>query len=297
MKKRKVRDRLATLILLLVLIGGLALFLFRVLPNYLNARTQSQAAIRYAERVAAMDDDDYQAALDAALDYNAALYTTDLLWTMTDAQRDGYAAALDVDGLGCMAVIDIPALGVTLPVYHGGVEAAEQAYVTHMEGTSLPVGVRYVELDDSLRAPEFGASCILSDHRSLLSTRLFNHLDRLAEGDRFTLRVLDETLTYEVDDVSVIEPGTLYAQTIGPGRDDVILMTDTPRGTGNHLLLVRGRRVENGTPVSARVPGDGVRISRELVAPFVAVPALAVLLIWILIALSGAALRRRSRGQ
>ena len=292
MKRGNVGGLLKTVILLLVLIGGLALMLFLVLPRYLNARTQDQALVRYAEKVAAMEPADYEETLEKALDYNARLYTTDLNWAMTDAQRNEYVQILNVDGAGCMGVIEIPALNAELPIFHGGVEAAEESYVTHVEGTSLPGGVRYAGAAGSVRAPEYAARCVLSDHRSLRSTRLFHNLDKLGVGERFMIRLLDETFTYEVDDVTVIEPDMLGALTIVPGRDEVILMTDTPRGTGMHLLLVTGRRVENETRVADRVPGDGVRLSRDMVLPFVAAAAFIVLIIWLLAAFGGAGKRR-----
>ena len=143
--------------------------------------------------------------------------------------------------------------------------------VGHLEGTSLPVG-------------GVGTHCVLSAHRGLPSARLFTDLDRLKVGDTFTLTVLNRLLTYQVDQVLIVEPDQVEALAIDPNEDYCTLVTCTPYGINTHRLLVRGRRVENAEekPV-IYVPADMVQIDPLVVTPAVAAPMLLVLLIFLLI--------------
>ena len=141
-----------------------------------------------------------------------------------------------------------------------------QIAVGHIAGTSLPVGGE-------------STHCVLSGHRGLPSARLFTDLDRLEEGDLFMIRVLNETLTYEVDQIRIVEPQEMGELEIEEGKDYCTLITCTPYGVNSHRLLVRGRRVENRREAeSVRVTADAMQISPEIVAPLLAVPLLLVFL-------------------
>ena len=138
-------------------------------------------------------------------------------------------------------------------------------------GSSLPVG-----------GP--GTHAVLSGHRGLPSAKLFTNLDELVVGDEFLIRVLDETLTYEVDQIRIVEPDDLSDLEIEEDKDLCTLVTCTPYGINTHRLLVRGHRVETKASASAiRVTADAIQIEPKLVAPAVAVPILVVLLIWVLL--------------
>ena len=140
-----------------------------------------------------------------------------------------------------------------------------------MPGTSLPVGGK-------------GTHSALSGHRGLPSARLFTDLDQLREGDTFLLQILDETLTYEVDQVLIVEPNEVGVLAIDPEEDYCTLVTCTPYGVNTHRLLVRGHRIENqANAASIRVTADAMQIEPVIVAPIVAAPLLLCLMLWVLL--------------
>ena len=166
-----------------------------------------------------------------------------------------------------MGYIEIPSISCTLPIYHGTSDAVLQIAVGHIEGTSLPVGGK-------------SSHCVLSGHRGLPSAKLFTNLDKLTEGDIFMLRVLDNTLTYEVDDIKIVEPHEVDGLDITYGKDYCTLVTCTPYGVNTHRLLVRGRRIENIEEAStAHITSDAMQIEPIIIAPIVAVPIIIVLII------------------
>ena len=169
-----------------------------------------------------------------------------------------------------MGYVEIPSISCTLPIYHGTDEAVLQIAIGHMEGSSLPVGGE-------------STHCVISGHRGLPSAKLFTKLDELVEGDVFMLQVLGETLTYEVDQIRIVEPREIDALEIVEGEDYCTLVTCTPYGVNSHRLLVRGHRVENREGKDVRIAADARQIEPEIVAPLVAVPILFVLLIWLLV--------------
>ncbi len=129
-----------------------------------------------------------------------------------------------------------------------------------------------------------GTHCVLSGHRGLPSAKLFTNLDRLTNGDQFFIQVLDELLTYEVDQILIVEPDDIDDLELEPGADYCTLVTCTPYGVNSHRLLVRGHRTEN--PEEAKVvhvSADAVQIEPALIAPLFAVPILLMLLVWLLI--------------
>ena len=170
-----------------------------------------------------------------------------------------------------MGYIEIPTIGVTLPIYHGTDETVLQVAIGHLEWTSLPVGGE-------------SSHCVVSGHRGLPSAKLFTDLDKLVVGDVFIFRVLDEILTYEVDQILIVEPHETEALRIEKGKDLCTLITCTPYGVNSHRLLVRGHRIENQEEaVIIRVTADATQIEPVIVAPIVAIPMLLVLLIGLLI--------------
>ena len=178
---------------------------------------------------------------------------------------------LDISDNGIMGYIEIPSIKCSLPIYHGVDEAVLQIAVGHIEWTSLPVGGE-------------STHCVLSGHRGLPSAKLFTNLDQLVVGDIFIMRVLDETLTYEVDQIRIVEPQDVEALKIVPGEDLCTLVTCTPYGVNTHRLLVRGHRVENQTDAAMiYVTADAMQIEPVLVAPIVATPMLLLLLVWLMI--------------
>ena len=261
----------STIILILIFLVGLSVMLYPTVSDYVNQRHQSRALASYDETVNEMSDADYTAYFEAADAYNQRLAATPNSF-FTPEQVSGYDETLDVSGTGIMGYITIPRIGVELPVYHGTSDAVLQVAAGHLEGTSLPVG---------------GASthAVISAHRGLPSAKLFTNLDQLEVGDTFTITVLDRTLTYEVDNISIVLPTETDSLKVSEGKDYVTLMTCTPYGINTHRLLVRGRRITTPDKLKhIRVTSDAIKIEPILTAPIMALPLLLVLLFWLLFA-------------
>lgn len=269
MKKKK--GNYITLLLFLILLAGLSLLLYPSVSDYWNSLHQTRAIATYAEEVANLNQDQYDEIWAAAESYNASLADRDNAYLLSDAQKEEYQQLLNVSGLGVMGYIEIPEIDVSLPIYHGTEDSVLQVAVGHLEWTSLPVGGE-------------STHCVLSGHRGLPSAKLFTNLDKLREGDTFLLRVLDEILTYEVDQILIVEPQDTAALEIVEGQDYCTLVTCTPYGINTHRLLVRGHRIDNiGEGKTVRVTADAVQLEPLLVAPVVAIPMLLILLILLLL--------------
>ena len=265
------KKHLSTIILVLVFLVGLSLLLYPSFSDWWNSFHQSRAIASYSESVANIDEEEYEEIWNAAWDYNQSLLERPNDYILTDEQTRKYQELLDLGDNGVMGYIEIPSIGVSLPIYHGTAEGVLQIAVGHLEWTSLPVGGS-------------GSHCVLSGHRGLPSARLFTDLDQLVEGDTFMLRVLDEILTYEVDQILIVEPEDTEALMIEEGKDLCTLVTCTPYGINTHRLLVRGHRIETEEEAqSVRVTADAIQIEPVIVAPIVAVPMLLVLLIVLLV--------------
>ena len=277
----RITDRLFTIILVGIMMAGIGLLAYPSLADYWNSFHQSRAVMTYAEHVADMQTDEYERFLNSAREYNSALAETGIKWGLTDEEKTTYNEELNIDGSGIMGYIKIQKIQVTLPLYHGTDEGVLQTSIGHLEGSSLPVGGE-------------GTHCLLSGHRGLPSARLFTDLDQLREGDTFTMTVLNETLTYEVDHIWIIEPEDLSHLQIEEGRDLCTLITCTPYGINTHRLLVRGHRIENADG-GAMVTADAIQIRPIFIAPFLAIPILLLLLIWVLVTTSASRRWNRDR--
>ncbi len=267
MRKNKKKSHLGDIILILMLLIGLSLLLYPSVSDYWNSFHQTRAIYTYIERITDIDNPTYDRILASARDYNASLVSGEFRWFLTDEEKEVYNKELNIDNNGVMGYIIIDKIHVQLPIYHGTDVFILQTSIGHIEWSSLPVGGE-------------GTHCVLSGHRGLPSARLFTDLDKLVVGDRFILRVLDEVLTYEVDQIRVVEPMDLTELQIVPGKDYCTLVTCTPYGINTHRLLVRGRRVE--TEIAAaqvRIISEARQIDPEKVAPVIAFPILLILLL------------------
>lgn len=276
---KKKNNNWTTAFLVLLLLAGVSLLLYPSLSDYWNSMHQTRAIASYAETVSQLDTAQYDEMWKAAQNYNRSLAQRETAFALTGEQKAAYESLLDVSGLGVMGYIEIPEIDCSLPIYHGTEESVLQVAVGHLEWSNLPVGGE-------------GTHCVLSGHRGLPSAKLFTNLDKLAVGDTFLLRVLDEVLTYEVDQILIVEPEQVDALGIMPGEDYCTLVTCTPYGINTHRLLVRGHRVEN-TPEAARmhVTADATQFDPLLVAPVLAIPVLLLLLMILLVPKQ----RRKSR--
>ena len=267
----KKKSSFVTAILIAALLAGALLLLYPTVSDYWNSFHQSRAIASYAEQVADLDDNMYDQIWADARAYNETLDNSTSRFVMTEEQKKIYEALLNIADNGVMGYIEIPKIKCNLPVYHGTDEAVLQIAIGHVQGSSLPAGGE-------------STHCVLSGHRGLPSAKLFSDLDQLTEGDVFLLRVLDETLTYEVDQIRTVLPDELDDLAIEEGKDYCTLVTCTPYGINSHRLLVRGHRVENQASASTiRVTADAMQIEPLLIAPLVAVPMLLVLLVMVLI--------------
>ena len=265
------KKHLVTILLVLVFIIGLCLLLYPTVSDYWNSFHQSRAIASYAETVANLDDDTYEQMLAEAQAYNEALAARGTHWSLSDEELQEYNDTLDITGTGIMGYIEIEKIGCSLPIYHGTDEGVLQIAIGHIEGSSLPVATT-------------SSHIVLSGHRGLPSAKLFTDLDELVEGDEFVIRVLDETYTYEVDQIRIVLPNELNDLAIEEGKQYCTLVTCTPYGINTHRLLVRGHLVDDSVAAqSIRVTADAIQLEKTMVAPFVAVPLLILLLIlWII---------------
>ena len=246
------RKRLSTIIVVLALVIGVSLILYPMASNLLNTLSHQKAINSYIAKVDSMGVEESNEILNAAIEYNRQLarnFPTSLYLT-TDEQREKYYATLDITGTGIMGYIDIPVIDVHLPIYHGTDEMVLQVGVGHIDGSSLPVGGE-------------SAHTYLSGHCGLPSATLFTNIDQLVIGDIFTIKVLKDTITYEVDNIEVVEPMVLNLTKLEKGRDLCTLVTCTPYGVNTHRLLVRGHRI--ATPTDGTVTLRANRTEAEIV--------------------------------
>lgn len=243
--------------------------LYPTFSNWWNSRKQAYHVANYDRVVSEMKDTEKEKMFDNAYAYNEALEQISSPFTNYN-EIPGYDDILNISGSGMIGYVTIPKIGVELPIYHGTSAPVLNSAIGHLEGSSFPVG---------------GSSthAVLSGHRGLPSARLFTDLDRIAEGDQFTITILDEILTYEVDRIIIVLPDEIDKLSIVPGQDYVTLMTCTPYGINSHRLLVRGYRVDTVYPNNIPVFADAVQLDTMNVVPFVALPLFAGLIIfWII---------------
>jgi sortase A len=266
------KRHITTLLLLLIFGVGLALVLYPTFSNWWNSFHSSKAISDYAEKVATLDEDEYSALWDAAMAYNKGQLLQGGNFVSTPEQQAVYQDLLNVGNDGVMGYIEIPSIGVSLPIYHSVNENVLQVAVGHLEWSSLPVGGE-------------NTHCVLSGHRGLPSARLFTDLDDLRIGDLFMIRVLGELLTYEVDQVLIVEPYQVETLQVEEGMDLCTLVTCTPYGVNTHRLLVRGHRVEN-TPETmvAKVTANAIAVDPLITAVVVAIPMVIVAIVLLLTA-------------
>lgn len=239
------KKHLSTILFGLIFLIGLGILLYPAVSDYVNEKNASRAIASYDESVDAMAEEDYSKDLQEARAYNEYLSQFSNLSvaarTEMDREDNTYYSTLDVTGTGIMGTINIPAIDVKLPVYHGTDEGVLQVAVGHYLGSSLPVG------GESTHA-------ILTGHRGLPSAKLFTDLDRLEIGDVFYLKVLGEILEYQIDQIEIVLPSELDSLAITEGEDYVTLVTCTPYGINSHRMLVRGTRVEYDGKYEEEVP-------------------------------------------
>ena len=250
------KKHFSTILLFLILIVGVGVLLYPTVSDYWNSFHQSRAIASYVEQVAQIDTAVYDREGQKALAYNVRLNWSADRWTMTEKKLQEYNSVLNLTGSGIMGYIEIPKISCSLPT--GGT----------------------------------GTHSVLSGHRGLPSAKLFTDLDQMEEGDVFIIRMLNEILTYEVDQTLIVLPYEMEALAIDPEQDYCTLVTCTPYGINSHRLLVRGRRIANIEEArSILVPSDATQVDPVIVMPAVALPML--LLLFLIMMISTGRTKRR----
>lgn len=272
--KKKTKDRLITIFLVLVLLLGFAIILYPTVSNWLNERMQSRAVEQYQAAVDKLSDAKYEDCFLKAEQYNNELAglanpITDYKELYENSNIEKYENILDIAGSGTIGYVTIPAINVVLPIYHGTGEEVLSVAIGHMEGSSFPIGGE-------------NTHSVIMAHRGLPSAKLFSDLDKLVVGDIFTITVMNQTLTYEVDEINIVLPDNMEKLGIIKGEDHVTLLTCTPYGVNTHRLLVRAKRIITEEQLLIRVPADAMQVDPMLVVPFIAMPLVIIMIIiWI----------------
>jgi len=265
------KKHFSTILLVAILLLGLSLLLYPAFSNYWNTFTQTRAIASYTEQLTEMDEEAYAEIWAEVSAYNDALNDRQNPYLLSGELQARYNELLDISGTGVIGYIDIPRLNVELPIYHGVSNEVLQVAAGHLEWTSLPEG-------------GVNRHSAISGHRGLPSARLFTDLDQLAVGDYFEIYVLGRMLTYEVDQVLIVDPDMAEDLLVVEGKDLFTLVTCTPYGINSHRLLVRGHRVENLMEAqTVRVTADAFVIEKLVVAPFLLMPLLLVMITLLLV--------------
>ena len=272
-KGRKRKGSLSTVILMVVLLAGLGVMLYPTVSDYWNSFHQSRAIADYDAIVAELDETDYEALFAEAEKYNEQLRALSAPFSEHEQLSELYYSVLDVAGNGIIGYINIPKINVNLPIYHGTGDTVLNMAVGHLEGSSLPIGGE-------------GRHSVLSAHRGLPSAKLFTDLVQMDKGDIFTITVLNRLITYEVDQILIVEPTQMEALSVSGGKDYCTLLTCTPYGINSHRMFVRGHRIDNIDNRVIVVEPDARRIPSYYVIPAVGVPLLFVTLV-VMLAASG----------
>lgn len=264
------KSRKTTIILLISFFIGLSVLLYPSLSSYWNSKTQTKAIVDYEAILANYKPEDYSAIFEEAYAYNTAL--AQLKNPLTDHhQLTNYWDVLDISGTGMMGYVTVPKISQELPVYHGTSNDVLATAVGHYLGSSLPVGGE-------------SAHSVVSAHRGLPTAVLFTYLDRMEIGDIFYFTILDRTITYQVDQIRIVEPYDASLIGIEEGKDYCTLLTCTPYGINTQRLLVRGHLVDETQTRNIYVANEAYRVDPMIVMPMVALPIIFVLLIYVMFA-------------
>ena len=264
------KSRKTTIILLISFFIGLSVLLYPSLSSYWNSKTQTKAIVDYEAILANYKPEDYSAIFEEAYAYNTAL--AQLKNPLTDHhQLTNYWDVLDISGTGMMGYVTVPKINQELPVYHGTSNDVLATAVGHYLGSSLPVGGE-------------SAHSVVSAHRGLPTAVLFTYLDRMEIGDIFYFTILDRTITYQVDQIRIVEPYDTSLIGIEEGKDYCTLLTCTPYGINTQRLLVRGHLVDETQTRNIYVANEAYRVDPMIVMPIVALPIIFVLLIYVMFA-------------
>lgn len=257
-----------TILLVIIFFVGLCVLLYPTISNFYNTYGVKKALEKYDDTVRSMDTSTIEKMLEDAENYNKELFKNPKGFHDGEVEDEVYGNLLNPLENGMMGYITISKLGVNLPIYHGTPESVLSKSAGHLEGSSLPIGGE-------------NTHAIITGHRGLPTAKLFTNLDKLEVSDIFVLNIINQKLTYEVDDIKIVLPEEVDDLEIVEGKDYVTLVTCTPYGINTHRLLIRGHRIENSN--LSIVPADAVQINSIVLAPVIAVPILLILLIFVVL--------------
>lgn len=266
-RKATVKDKLITVLLVLVFVIGLSLLLYPTVSNYWNLMHSSRVVANYDSMISALSKADYQEMIDAARAYNQSLLNNPNRFLLTEEGTRAYKQLLSINQSDVMGYVNIPKINVRLPLYHTTDEAVLQVGIGHMEGSSLPIG------GESTHAA-------MSGHTGLPSARLWTDLDQVSIGDKFYIHVAGDLLVYQVDQIKVVEPDDMSLLEIVPGEDHATLVTCTPYGINSHRLLVRGTRIH---PVQVEIQSNAREMATWIGVMLIAAPVFLIGLIGLIL--------------
>lgn len=270
------KKSLPIILVILIFVAGISVFLYPTISNYLYQKNSTRAIIEHTEILSQLSPERIAEEKEAIRRYNISLFKNSVVLTdpfdpdaypITDGEYDELLAFDDI-----MAYIEIPAIDVYLPIYHGTSEEVLLIGAGHLENTSLPAGGQ-------------STHAVISAHCGLPSARLFTDLHLLKEGSLFRIHVLDQTLTYQVYGIDTVDPQDSSSLFIREGEDLVTLITCTPYGKNTHRLLVHGRRVDEKEGVLAEQP----KIEKQLTwEDYTWIAAICIAAVFVLLLLGGA---------
>lgn len=265
------QSRKTTILLLAAFFAGLSVLLYPAVSSFWNSKTQSEAIIDYETILNSYQPEDYSLVFDAAEDYNAQLASLDYPLREYSELETAYDETLDITGTGMLGYLRIPKINQELPVYHGTSDTVLNVAAGHFQGTSFPIGGK-------------NTHSVVSAHRGLPTATLFTYLDRLEIGDTFSFTILDREVTYEVDQIRIVEPNDVELIQIEEGKSYCTLLTCTPYGINTQRLLVRGHQIDAAQKQNIYITNEAYRVDTLLVMPVVALPIIFILLIYVMFA-------------
>lgn len=269
--KKKKSGLMSTIILVAVFLIGLCTLIYPAVSDFWNEKRQSKAIMNYDDLIVDLTPEDFSENFRKADEYNRKLKLISFPFLGYSELEKEYYSTLDINGNGMMGYITIEKIKIQLPIYHGTSDKVLNSAVGHLEGSNLPIGGE-------------STHSVLSAHRGLPSAKLFTNLDKLVEGDIFTITILDRTLTYQVDQVLIVLPTETNDLNVVKGEDYCTLVTCTPYGINTHRMLVRGTRIENIEKAKkVNIDTEAYLIDPLIVTPVVAIPIFGGLLVFLMI--------------
>ena len=251
--ERKPTDLILRLMIAALTYALLSAIVYIPFMNQIGYMSESVVIRSYVEKSSQEKDKDSQSQeFLLASEYNRSIETaqsrTPFFYRGTSEETDAYRALLPGTG-GVMCIVDIPSIGICLPVGHGTSDEVLDVMAGHVCGTSLPIG-------------GISTNCVIAAHSGSTSARLFTDLGKITPGDKILVHVLSRTVDYDAP----------YFR-IKPGEDILTLYTCTPVGINSHRLIVSAHRVETDQDVyaSSELHSSG-RHAKSLVACILLAP-------------------------